>query len=222
MLPIDKGKPPRELADAKRRIKGTPDAVLNWEGLDGHERKAVLRSLIDEQGGLCAYCTRRISEENAHVEHWIPRSFGTGDDDPDSVDYGNLLAVCDGFERSAAGLTCDRARGDAPLTVNPLKHDTLEGIRYHRDGRIRSSRPDVERDIDRTLNLNQGLLMESRQAVVRELERQLERLGKRRGSQAVRSFCRHYIDRHIADPRERSPYDGTMIYFMRKRLRAAD
>ena len=62
MLPIDKGKPPRELADAKRRIKGTPDAVLNWEGLDGHERKAVLRSLIDEQGGLCAYCTRRISE----------------------------------------------------------------------------------------------------------------------------------------------------------------
>ena len=61
MLPIDKGKPPRELADAKRRIKGTPDAVLNWEGLDGHERKAVLRSLIDEQGGLCAYCTRRIS-----------------------------------------------------------------------------------------------------------------------------------------------------------------
>ena len=45
MLPIDKGKPPRELADAKRRIKGTPDAVLNWEGLTGmRERLCCARS----------------------------------------------------------------------------------------------------------------------------------------------------------------------------------
>lgn len=134
MLPIDKGPMPNELADAIRRVKTTPNTTMNWKSLDGRERGAVLRSMLKEQGGLCAYCTDRIDEDSAHVEHIVPQSAGAGSDDRNSVDYKNLLAVCDGFRGNAAGLTCDRARGNALLTVNPLKHETLSSIRYGRDG----------------------------------------------------------------------------------------
>ena len=217
-MPINKGKPPEELIAAKRRLKSTPDTSLNWEGIDKSEKRAILHSLLNEQGDLCAYCTRKISETDAHVEHLIPQSARTGCDDPDSVDYNNLLAVCDGFEGSAAGLTCDRARGDAPLTVNPLRSDSLKSIRYQRDGRIRSDHPEIEYDLNVTLNLNQEQLVSNRREAVRQLERLLKERGKRRGDQAVRSFCRHYIDQHLANPQERSSYDGVIIYFMRRRL----
>lgn len=221
MMPISKGEPPRALADARRRIRQTPDTLLSWENLDRHERKMVLRSLLDEQGCLCAYCMRKITEESAHVEHWIPQSVGAGCDDPDSVDYGNLLAVCDGFEGNREGLTCDRARGNVPLTVNPLRPETLDSIRYQRDGRIRSDCPAIEHDLNDTLNLNQRLLMRNRREAVRELEKMLKRRAEGHGNQSVKSFCRCYIDDHMAHPELREPYDGIIMHFMRKRLRAA-
>lgn len=220
MLPISKGPAPRELSSAVRRIKGTPGATLSWSNLDAAERGATLRSLLDEQGHLCAYCMRRISEKNAHVEHIKPQSVGRGGDDPDSVDYTNLLAVCDGFAGSPAGLTCDRARGDAPLTVNPLCLETLEGIRYLRDGHITSDQDDIDDDLDERLNLNQDLLVRNRAAVARKLGGKLASVGERRGPGGVRSFCRHYIDEHLADASAREEFDGVVIYFMQKRLRS--
>lgn len=114
MLPIAKGPAPRALRDATARIRSTPDATLSWANVDSTERRKTLRALLDEQGHLCAYCTRRIDLGTAHVEHVKPQSLGAGGDDPDSVDYDNMLAVCDGFSGGAAGLTCDRARGDRP------------------------------------------------------------------------------------------------------------
>lgn len=72
MLPIKKGAPPQELLDARRRIENTPDTTLSWRFVTREEHQATLRSLLREQGSLCAYCMRRIKEENAHVEHIIP------------------------------------------------------------------------------------------------------------------------------------------------------
>lgn len=221
MLPIKKGRAPKELEDAHRRIKGTPDTTLSWRNVTGFERNATLRALLEEQGGLCAYCMRRVGPESSHVEHIVPQSVAAGGDDPLSLDFGNLLAVCDGFEGSGEGLTCDRARGDASLTVNPLRPETLSSIRYRRDGVIGADDPTINDDVVRTLNLNQPLLVRNRREALRALFSMLDKKGKKDGSQGVVNLCRRYIDDHLSDPKKREPFDGAVIYFMRKRVRAA-
>ena len=220
MLPIEKGSPPQELVDAKMRISGTPDATLSWRNTTSSERAATLRELLADQGRLCAYCTRRIDDSNAHVEHIIPQSEALGGDDPSSLSYENLLAVCDGLSGDKNGQICDRARGDDPLTVNPLKSETLETIRYRRDGKIVADDPAVRKDLDKTLNLNHPLLVRNRAAVLRALFAKLARADARGGNRRVVSLCRGYVNEHLSDAATREPFDGAVIYFMNKRLRS--
>lgn len=219
MLPINKGQTPRALSDAVRRIKTTPNATLSWDAVDSKERAEVLDSLLVEQGHLCAYCSRRIDAKTAHVEHYVPQSAGSGRDDPDSVSYVNLLAVCDGFEGDSAGQTCDRARGNTPLTVNPLRAETLGSIRFARDGTIRADDGAISRDLDKTLNLNQELLRRNRREALRRMEAKLRQVDGRGGAD-VASYCRCYVTEQLNKPEHRVPYDDILIYFMSKRARA--
>lgn len=219
MLPIKKGNAPRQLTDAARRIKQTPDTTLSWRNVTSDERKVTLSDLLDEQGCLCAYCTRRIDVDNAHVEHIVPQSEAAGSDDPRSLDYGNLLAVCDGFEGGGEALTCDRSRGDTPLTVNPLKPETLESIRYRRDGWMLADDWRIDADVRKTLNLNQRLLVRNRKAALQALFDKLRQADAKGGDRRVRALCRSYIDEHLSDASTREPFDGAVIYFMKRRLR---
>lgn len=220
MLPIKKGAAPKQLLDAVRRIEATPDATLSWRNTTAEERAETRRALLDEQGHLCAYCTRRIAEDNSHVEHIVPQSEAAGANDPSSLDYGNLLAVCDGFAGSVDGQTCDRSRGNASLAVNPLKPETLESIRYRRDGRILADDPRIDGDVTRTLNLNHPMLVRNRAAVLRVLFARFEREDARGGQRRVLALCRGYVDEHLKNAHAREPYDGAVIYFMKRRLRA--
>lgn len=221
MLPINKRSAPAELANAIRRVKTTRDAIVNWKNLDRDGHEATLAALLEEQGHLCAYCSRRITAQNAHVEHIVPQSAGAGADDPVSVAYDNMLAVCDGFEGSTAGLTCDRARGDTPMKVNPLKSQTLTSIRFQRNGVMKASDNEVCNDVCVTLNLNQALLVKNRRRALEALNREHDRIGRRRGSHAVESYCQRYVQEHLAAPETRLPYDDIIIYFMNRRIRAA-
>ena len=221
MLPIKKGPAPADYLDAVRTLKDTPDATLSWKNLSTEGKAAARRALLAEQGGLCAYCMRKIDDSNSHVEHYVPQSEGAGSDDPVSVDFGNLLAVCNGFEDTSEGLTCDRARKDAPMVVNPLIERTLEGIRYDRGGSIHSLDPEIDHDLCETLNLNQRYLQKNRREVIRRLGSKLESVG-RRGNRAVRTYCERYVTGHLTRPSMREPYDGAVIYYMQKRLRAED
>lgn len=219
MLPIRKGESPKELVKAVHDIRNTPDAVMSWRNVNANARAAVLRSLLKEQGGLCAYCMRGINEAGAHVEHIVPQSRGAGGDDPASVDYQNMLAVCDGFAGEHIGLTCDKSRGDTALVVNPLRPETLKGIRYQRDGVITSDDPDVKRDLTQTLNLNHPRHRDARLSVYKGRRKMLENKARKDGDAAVASFCARYVEEHLSDPGSRKPYDGVLIYFMQKRAR---
>lgn len=112
MIPINKGKAPKALTDALAELRSTPGASVSWNEVrnQGHIRESLCR----EQGGLCAYCMRRITADSSHVEHIIPQSICKNGQD---VAYDNMLAVCDGNEMSGNGkaLICDRARGGMPL-----------------------------------------------------------------------------------------------------------
>src|SRR5688500_15632769 len=133
MLRFTKGREPVALAG----WRSTPNAT--WDSGDGSTKDACRRSLSREQGGLCAYCQRRIrADEMAegvptmHVEHWEPRSTGEM-----QLTWSNLLGVCNGVSGTARH--CDAARGDRPLFLHPVEGkgpDPRSFVQYHGDGRI--------------------------------------------------------------------------------------
>ena len=78
----------------------------------------------------------------------------------------------------------------------------------------------VDRDVAKTLNLNHPLLVRNRRAALQVLFARLEREDSRGGKRKVFSLCRGYVDEHLSNPKAREPYDGAIIYFMKKRLSA--
>ena len=80
MLRYRKGKTPSCLA----ALQSTPGA--KWSSLGGTERSEIRSALTRDQGGLCAYCQRRLpAEDHADVtrgfkiEHWEARAEEQGD-----------------------------------------------------------------------------------------------------------------------------------------------
>lgn len=166
MIFIQKGNAPQALSNARRRLKTTPGARVNYDSLTGKEKDDIKAALLKEQGYLCAYCMRRIGLQNSSIEHYLVRhpsekyrsnmkrfiedgSFSSSfnpnyDADKESLDYENLLAVCPGGEGGPENsLTCDKARNthanmDKPLRVSPLSEHSMREIDYSSDGRILS------------------------------------------------------------------------------------
>lgn len=80
MIYIEKKSEPVSLREGRE----TPGA--DFDGLDKRELR---KSLLEEQGYLCAYCMKRIrKDKNVKIEHYHPRNI------QNQMDYGNLLAVC--------------------------------------------------------------------------------------------------------------------------------
>ena len=143
MISVVKGGEPKALTEARRDIRNTPDAPFDYSSLQGENKRKVLEALVVEQGHLCAYCMCRIGTDNspATIEHIIPQHpTSLNPDDGLSLSYKNMLAVCDGRN----GATCDKRRGNRPLTVNPTKPETLASIIYQRDGTIRSNNLEID------------------------------------------------------------------------------
>lgn len=182
MIHIKKSSPPAELAREVAALRGTPDARVCYANLKT-SKQPVKDSLVQEQHGLCAYCMRRIKADGrSSIEHIIPQHDADGTPhDRESVDYGNMLAVC---RPNSGPLTCDRSRGNMPMRVNPLDASTLRGIRYTRDGEVCSADDAVDNDLKNTLNLNSGdgYMCEGRAAVWRAVNKEISRIAKKCGN----------------------------------------
>ncbi len=214
MIPISKGKAPKALTDALFGLRSTPGSPVDWGEI--RDQKPIRESLCREQGNLCAYCMRRITADSSHVEHIIPQSRCTRGQD---VAYDNMLAVCDGNEKGGnrSALTCDKARGDAPLTVNPLKPETLKSIRYRSNGTIDASDDAIRRDLQETLNLNceAAYLPQDRKAVIMEFNNWLKRAAQRGN---VASTCRKRLE-EIENSKDKPAFAGVLLYLLEKRIR---
>lgn len=212
MIPIRKGTQPTALTDALRELRMTPNASVSWGEV--RNQRPIREALCREQGGLCAYCMKKITADTSHVEHIVPQSACKPGED---VAYGNMLAVCDGNEGAgyAGALTCDRARQDRALTVNPLKPETLKGIGYRRNGEITSTDGAVRRDLCETLNLNCGAayLPQNRKAVIDALNRWM---AAQRGN--VAGECRRRREA-IEDSDVKPEFAGVLLYFLDRRIR---
>ena len=217
MIPIIKGEAPKAFMEELIGLRSTPDALVNWNEIKS--RELIRESLCHEQGNLCAYCMRRISVDSSHVEHIVPQSMCAFEQD---VDYGNLLAVCDGNEMAGSRdkLTCDRARQNRRLTVNPLIAETLKDIAYRKNGEIYSVNDDVQRDLVETLNLNceAAYLPENRKAVMVQFNEWLSHAA-RHGD--VVNACRKR--RRIIEESENKPeFAGVLLYLLDRRISRGD
>ena len=88
MIEIKKGKEPPALIAYRKTQYAT------YDDMPKPVHDAVLRSLMQEQGYLCAYCMRRIPQKGktppATIEHWDPQSKTCI---AKALDYRNMLAV---------------------------------------------------------------------------------------------------------------------------------
>ncbi len=133
---------------------------------DNYRDKDVLRnSLIDEQGSICCYCMQRINKLGMKIEHWASQKKYPAK----QLEYNNLLASCDGGEGYSKHLQhCDTRKGEDDITINPADkaHNCEDFIFYGSGGNIYSNDNQINKDLDKTLNLNLQTLCNNRKAVL--------------------------------------------------------
>jgi uncharacterized protein (TIGR02646 family) len=180
MRAIPKGAEPTAL----RAYRATPGAV--FDGANFTPVKTEIRAaLLRDQLWVCAYCMGRIvPDEQAHptrpdgrpvpamkVEHWQPRSRYPSL----GLSWTNLLGVClGGIGKAPSEQTCDARKGDAEIALNPLDAAHVATLHCTSNGRLTSTDPRFQSDLEDRLGLNHRVLVEGRRAL---LDRELSRLG---------------------------------------------
>ena len=222
MIPIKKQSEPKKLTTYKSNKK---NVTPSYDTMPHDVHEAVLQSLIQEQGGICAYCMCRIPQKikkhslPATIEHIDPRS---DTDAAKTLDYNNMLAVCSGnrnpnkkkeYELGEDRLTCDAHRNDATLTVNPLIASTLLTIAYKSDGTIYSKNKKVNTDLNDTLNLNCKTLQlpESRKEALIALTKKISSEKK-----DIKLFVQRTLKHYLEDS-PKPPYVGILIYWLKRK-----
>ncbi len=184
MIRYVKGAAPARLTS----LATTPQ--MTWDGLSAEDRDPLREALLRDQGGLCAYCQRRISaatdpatgRSRMKIEHWAARTTH-----PErQLSWTNMLGVCHGGAPGSDDAVanpidrhCDERRGARDLFLHPVAGqgaDPRPHLRYTKDGNVNAAGDDVrvERDIV-SLNLRAPRLQRGRAAVYDEVLRRLER-----------------------------------------------
>ncbi len=160
---IKKEKEPNTL---KQYRETTPDA--SYSGFVDTD-SLLKKTLLSEQGHICAYCMRRISlkrnlaKPEIEVEHFLSQKYYP----EKAFDYNNMLAVCNG--NFGGEEHCDKSKKDKELKVlSPLKNECENLITYSTSGEIKSisNNADVNFDLKTVLNLNNQNLIDMRKDTV--------------------------------------------------------
>lgn len=189
----------------------------------------VKEILIHEQHGLCAYCMRRIRDNNhSRVEHLVPLS----KDKEKAIDYNNMLGVCDGGEKIKGGqghiLCCDAHKSETEIILSPLNKAQMDKVAYDKDGRIYTNPVDeeMEHDINEVLRLNgiqkkdgsvrdtsTELLKGRRDAYIRA-RKMLEKLNAR--GKCNSATLKKLMD-ELYGSELREEYVGVILYYFKKK-----
>lgn len=231
MIPITKKAEPDGLAELRQQAidQGlAPEEA--YDTLCNPLKEHVRSSLVEEQGGLCAYCMCRIPRSDAgdqppiNIEHLISRNPVSGMDVGQGLDYNNFFAVCHGNRgvkgtRKKRDLTCDAHRGNTELRkVNPLVPSTLTSIHYDMQGKIAADDPDVQFDLDQTLNLNCPSAPQpaERKAVLDALLNDLNNIPQ----EMLENYCAQVLSNYLSESNPKTPYVGILIWYLQSLLEA--
>ncbi len=114
------------------------DWIPTYDELSGKEKAAVKTALMEEQGYICCYCERRLSERDSHIEHFKPQS----DPAVDPLDYQNLLCSCQNQLKKGEPRHCGNLKEDwfdENLLVSPMSEECEQSFTFHHDGTIHPS-----------------------------------------------------------------------------------
>lgn len=234
MIPIRKGLPPKKL-EALRQ-KGIEKKWTQEEAygkLKNPLKAQVRQQLVDEQGGLCAYCMCAIPRKDVHpdiennaivIEHFIPRKPIDGRDVGQGLDYNNLFVVCHGNQaphgiHKGEDLTCDAHRQNIEFKkVNPCVPCTLESIYYHLDGKIDASDADAKFDLTDTLNLNcsNAPQLGERKAALDAL---IDEISKQNADEIL-YYCTQTLNAFQNETNPKTPYVGILIWYLQTTIEA--
>lgn len=221
MIPIKKSHEPNELL-AYRKKSGA-----SYSGMPREVKAIVKKSLVREQGHLCAYCMSRLPDSglddpgnsDVTIEHWSPQKPAGSAVAHDALDYRNMLAVCNGNRGGRAGnMTCDASKGNGRLTVNPLNEDTLRGIYYTSNGEIHSSNAEVEKDLTVSLNLNCEAvsLPQRRHEALRLMQKSVRK--RCADKEATKRMLQSMLGEYERASEHKTPYVGILTWWLKKKL----
>lgn len=117
MISLKKGKEPE--AFTKWKALANDLWQPTYSDLQNPEKQSLQLALISEQGGLCCYCGRAISEQDSHIEHFRPQQAYKELE----LDYSNLFVSCIREKEPGAPLHCGHAKGsdfDEQKAISPL------------------------------------------------------------------------------------------------------
>lgn len=228
MILVRRGHPPKDLERLRQKgIKKGWTPKRAYSELKNPLKTLVRQQLVDEQGGLCAYCMCKIPRNDVStnmadkaitIEHYIPRDPLDGRDVGQGLDYNNFLAVCHGNQAphgicKEKDLTCDAHRRNIEFKkVNPCNPSTLKSIFYHLDGRIDASDSDVKFDLTDTLNLNcpNAPQLGERKAALDAL---IFDIGKQNGD-TIQTYCVQVLNMFQLETNPKTPYVGILIWYL--------
>jgi uncharacterized protein (TIGR02646 family) len=175
------------------------DLADNWAAPNGtpvrHPRTALVQSLIESQGHLCAWTGLRIDIKSAHIDHVCPQS-----EDPTLVlEVDNLVAACP--KSGADAIVGAHIRGDTwdPGMVRPNVADCEDRLVYAATGEVRARLATDQGAIltITSLKLDHRVLVETRSAAIQ-------------GYKARRSFV---ADLALLEARSKSNKPGKLDRF---------
>ncbi|MCD8386677.1 MAG: hypothetical protein LUD17_07265 [Bacteroidales bacterium] len=192
-------------------------------------------ALYGEQGGICAYCMRRLQTEPdlAHIqtnriEHLSPQST----DLTHTMEYTNMVMCCSGWSPSIETRDechCDNNRGNQPLSLSPLDPKVIDSLSYGKDGSLISSNLLWNQEINTILNLNNRWLKSARsqvrEGVINSLNRKIK--NKIKNKKGSKDWTEKILREELQSWEKRDatglfkPYSGMVITLLRKYLRKA-
>lgn len=205
MKHITKQQPPEELiAWTHARAVDDDGRPMAWgyDDMPGPVRQSVKNSLLREQGGLCCYTGRRITNDSSHIEHLKPQEICQNHED---TDYNNLLAAYPAWNsphECPYGAHAKRNWYDQYLFISPIRDDCEVRFRYRFNGKISPARPEDQAACETVirLNLDHKELKQMREAAIHttlfeqrlgknQVKRLMEAMDGRDGDGNFRQFC---------------------------------
>lgn len=213
MIKITKEREPNEWIE----VRTTPG--MNYEDAP---KEALRLSLLNEQGGLCAYCMSRLEyipgkTTSTRIEHLKSRakSIEEGKEE-ETLAYSNMVLCCNGDIDGSGNFHCDKSKDDQTISFNPFDQAVIDTISYSsKDGTIKSSNNNYNREFNDILNLNHPRLEVNRLAVLKAL---IDEIGKKTWRKKDIMNKLHYYSSKTAKG-QFHPYCGIIIWFLNKKLK---
>ena len=200
---------------------------------DSMDKSIIREALIAEQHGLCAYCMKRIrNDQDMVIEHLCPIS-----DKKHALDFQNMLGCCDGGRREESKgrvLCCDASKKNIEITLNPFNKSMMEDIMFTKDGRIKtkSGNKKIENELNNVLHLNGELdkdgnivkdtatnVVRGRRGAYKNYEKTMQKLSSNCKSKTSLVTEIKKLIKKIESRAEYPEYVGVTLYYLKRRIK---